>query len=1113
MKKSAKGELLYSATDLVRFAACRHHTALDLIDQETPLRREMDDPEAELVQEKGIEHELRYLELLKDSGLSVAEIPDDGELEDRVALTLSTMREGADIVFQAGLLTTPWSGHADFLRKVKGASKFGDHGYEVIDTKLARNPKPSHLIQLAVYSDLLAELQGVFPRSMHLVLGDEREVGFRVADYTHYVANLKTRFEAYCENTPMGSYPEPCSFCGLCRWRTLCDERWNADDHLSLVAGIGRRQMDRLRLAGIETLDGLACLTPKSGVDGIGNETLERIRCQAVLQLRARKTGENHFEILPAEQGRGFARLPVPDSGDVFFDIEGDPLYPDGLEYLLGLHGGVDEGWIKAFWAHDHYQEKLALEGLMDFLEGHMAQQPGAHVYHYGSYEPSVLKRLSSRYGTREAVLDDLLRRHKFVDLLKVVREGLRASTPGYSLKDLEVFYREEREGEVTSGGQSIVIYEKWRRTGEQQLLDDIAAYNEIDCRSTRQLCDWLLERRPESIPWFGNGAPEAEAAPSERVLEMESEREACEAALLRDPPREERDLRVLVSQLLEFHRREAKPQWWAMFDRQDKTEEELVDDAECLGGLVREGEPEIERRSYVFTYRFPPQDHKLRENDACLVSTTLERAGTIVALDAGKGVVRLKRGMAKGELPERMSVVPTGPFNTARHRAAIYRFARSLIDRNGCYRALCDLLSRETPRLMDHTSGTPIIEGDNVLGSTVSAVSRLDNSYLFIQGPPGAGKTYTAAHVILDLISDGKRVGVTSNSHKAVDNLLGAVERRAMEANIEFSGVKKASAGRPDTEFLGRYVSNVTSNDGVADSAQLVGGTSWLFSDERFDQAFDYLFVDEAGQVAVANIVAMGMCARNIVLVGDQMQLAQPIQGTHPGESGMSVLEYLLREQATIPPARGIFLPTTWRMHGDVCQFISKVVYDGRLRPEPDNERQRLVLTTNAHRLLAPTGIRFAPVAHTGCAQKSEEEAKILRKVHLSLLGQRYIDREGQEHKISVENILVVSPYNVQVNHLTSVLPSGTRVGTVDKFQGQEAEVVLVSMATSSGQELPRDIEFLYSRNRLNVAISRARCLAIVFASPRLLEVDCRTVEQMRLVNTMCAACEYGSD
>ena len=334
------------------------------------------------------------------------------------------------------------------------------------------------------------------------------------------------------------------------------------------------------------------------------------------------------------------------------------------------------------------------------------------------------------------------------------------------------------------------------------------------------------------------------------------------------------------------------------------------------------------------------------------------------------------------------------------------------------------------------------------------------------------------------------------------------AVEKAAVEKNVTFRGAKKSTRDN-DTAFNGRFIENVFSNTEIINvDWHLIAGTAWLFS--VLDQRLDFLFIDEAGQVALANLIAVGKSAKNIVLLGDQMQLSQPIQGIHPGRSGESSLEYLLNGMATIPPERGAFLKTTWRMHKDICKFISDAVYDGRLQPDKSNNKQRLILKDNAHPALRHTGIKFVPAEHDACSQCSQEEADIVLNIYKSLLKQHYCDKKGAVRTITEKNILVVAPYNMQVNMLKRTLPGIARIGTVDKFQGQEAEVVIVSLATSSGDYLPHHIEFLYSKNRLNVALSRAKCLAILIANPSLMAIRCKTVEQMALVNTLCWVKEY---
>ena len=423
-------------------------------------------------------------------------------------------------------------------------------------------------------------------------------------------------------------------------------------------------------------------------------------------------------------------------------------------------------------------------------------------------------------------------------------------------------------------------------------------------------------------------------------------------------------------------------------------------------------------------------------------------------------------------------------------------------------YSAVASVLRRDYPSIAGRERGAPVMpEGADPLRATIEALLALQKSYLLVQGPPGAGKTYTASQAIVALLAAGMRVGVASNGHKAINQLLGEVETLAKANGLVCRGIKKSS--REDQKLgTGGWIEETLDNNAVTRAYQLVAGTAWLFARPEHDQAFDYLFIDEAGQVGLANVVAMGVAARNIVLVGDQMQLAQPIQGTHPRGSGVSALQHLLEGHATVPPERGVFLSETRRMHPDLCAFVSAAVYERRLRSAPGTEVQRLLADPALDRdAIASSGLRFVFVHSLGCTQRSRPEAERLDRTYRALLGQRWRNRKGEERQIGVDDILVVSPYNMQVELLKTTLPAGARVGTVDKFQGQEAAIVLVSMATSSGDDLPRNIEFLYSRNRLNVAISRARCLAVIFANPRLLEIPCSTIAQMELVNGLCWA------
>ena len=686
------------------------------------------------------------------------------------------------------------------------------------------------------------------------------------------------------------------------------------------------------------------------------------------------------------------------------------------------------------------------------------------HVYHYAAYEITALRRLMGRYGTREAELDDLLRRGVFVDLLKVVRNGIRASRPGYGLKEMETFLDFERRAEIKEGGASIIAFEQWMQTHDDALLRQIDEYNREDCIATMLLRDWLLELRAEAIAEFGP-LPQPEPKELREIPQRKVERAALRAELL-DAGEE------LAAQLLDYYDRERKPVWWAFFDRLEKSADELVDDAESIGRLELTGGPEPVARSHAYTFTFPPQEHKLGAGqnvaDPATWAPTPARSSSSTATRARSCS---SAGRRSTDVPLPDALIPKDVYGTNDQEDALQRIGRSLLAGDRRYPAVESILRREPfDRDVQHDDLTEL-------------VLSLDGRHLVIQGPPGSGKTWTIGRLIPALVAAGKTVGVASQSHKAIHNVLDAID-------APFVGKKKASGGNPESFYEGAHVENVTDNDDVVD-CDVAAGTAWLFADPTHDRKLDYLFIDEAGQVSLADALAMATCARNVILVGDPQQLAQVIQGSHPPGSAASVLTHLLGDADTIPPDRGVFLERTFRLHPDVCAYISEEFYEGRLQPDP---------STATRTTPFGTGLRYIEVAHEGNRQDSREEVDAVRAEVDRLLA------------AGVRDVMVVAPYNAQVNALREALPESVRVGTVDKFQGQEADVVLYSMASSSGDDVPRGLEFLLSRNRLNVAISRARCLAYLVASPRLLEVNCRTIPQMRLANALCRFVELAT-
>jgi predicted RecB family nuclease len=1138
------GSLVVSATDLVGFLECDHLVTLEQAhargEIEKPFRN---DPELELIRRRGFEHEQRFLERLRAEGRTVHEImARDGrtpaELRQAEAETLAAMQRGEDVIFQATFFDGRWRGHADFLlRRDDRPSSFGSHSYDVADTKLAKRVKAAAIVQMCVYADLLQRRQGIPPETVSVVTGDGVAHPHRLADYAAYYRAAKARFEerVFGERAAVESYPEPVDHCRVCTWWSVCIDRRRADDHLSLVANVSRTQRRRLVNAGVPTLAALATLERDHTIRDIPPRILERLRSQAALQLDARRTGKLSYELIPPtpdEPGKGLAALPEPSPLDVFFDIEADPwAVEDGLEYLLGwVESGVDGPSYHALWAHDRAGEKAAFESFVDLVIERLEGDPGMHVYHYGGYESGALKRLMQRHATREEEVDRLLRGRVLVNLYDhVVRGAIRASVESYSIKRLEKFYMPEREGGITEAGFSVVEYERWMESHDQSILDAIAAYNRDDCVSNLGLRDWLEQLRIEAAPLFPDGIVPRPAivdgeAPEQLAREQEETRAREEALRVGVPAdrrerSEEQQGRWLLAAVLDWHRREAKPQWWDHFRLLEAPMDDLVADAAALGGLTFEADLGRSAKSVIHRYRFDPtQETKLREGDGPIDPATQRGAGTIVALDPLAGTIDLKRNPAA---PHPRALIPSRPYGTEPMRSALGRLADSAIahgiEADGPYRAARDLLLRRPPRIVGLAEGGLLAQPDE----TPTAAARrlvlcLDGTVLPIQGPPGTGKTYTGARMILDLVATGKRVGVTAQSHRVIANMLEAIVKASVAEGVPVRVAQKCDDGDdlPPDERIARLTSNDVVRDGLAAGAwDVIGGTSWLWARPEMESSVDVLFVDEAGQVSLATVCSVAGAGDSVVLLGDPNQLPQVSQGTHPEGAGASALEHLVGEARTIAPERGLLLGTTYRLHPDVNAFISEAFYEGRLSTEGRNARQAIA----AGDAVGGTGVRHVPLVHSGAGNRSRAEAEWIAAAITSLVGRTWTDRDAQRRPLTIDDILIVAPYNAQVAEIARVVEArlGRRpnVGTVDKFQGREAPIAIYSMTTSTPEEAPRDMEFLYSGNRLNVAISRARGLAVLVASPALLRVACRTPQQMRLLNALCRLLEIASE
>jgi predicted RecB family nuclease len=1118
-------QMTFSPSDLTQymdspFASWMEHLALtnpELL----PIPDEEDAMMA-LLQKQGNVHERETLALLREKGLTVVDL---NKISEAANATLAAMQSSTDIIYQAVLELSPFRGQADFLVKVAGGSLLGDYHYEIWDTKLAKTVKPYFVVQLCCYAEMLETLQGRRPEHIVVVLGDGEQKRLRTNDYFYYYQNLKQNFLKTHREFSINNRPDPADSIGWGRWSKYAEELLKQSDHLIQVATITKSQIKKLQKAGICTMQELAA-TDCPRIKGMNTAVFERLKAQANIQKESNGRDIPLYKILPQEASKkqGLALLPPGSPRDIFFDIEGYPLEEGGLEYLWGVTYFDEDGsrQYKDFWAHNQEQEKATFKAFIEWAYGRWMQEPTMHIYHYANYEIAACRKLMGRYGICEHEVDQLLRNEVFVDLYKVVKGSLMLGEPRYSIKNVEHLYRAKRETEVGSGGDSVVVYEHWKNSPDgdtwqsSKILNDIREYNIDDCNSTQELVDWLRLRQQENgIAYLGNTEviePEIKDEINERI--QLRDRLLQKAAMLKEEGLiDSARVASVLAWSLEFHRREAKPVFWRLFDRRGLEDDELLDDMDCLAHCTRTDKPPYKptdrAKQLAYEYSFDPNQEFKGTSLRYYVLGKETADGKHVTVNFIKEESRLEKGyiilQMKEELEEIITLIPDEYVRPDPIPEAITKQVEAFEQGRLTDSAIVDFLTKSIPRIIGHQSGQPIAPSHDPkerLQQIIQSIINLDNSYLTIQGPPGSGKTYTGKHVIAELLKRGMKVGISSNSHKAINNLLISTAQYCQKENINgyFACTKKTDEALIDLGV------DILENKDIANHLQpssVIGTTAWGFTRSELEDTFDYLFIDEAGQVSVANLIAMSRSTKNIILMGDQMQLGQPSQGSHPEDSGLSLLDYLLHATPTIPDSMGVFLGTTYRMHSAVNQFISDAIYEEKLESATDNDHQRIKVPDDYQGILnKEAGIITVPVAHEGNTQASDEEVEQIALLANQLIGRIFTAKDGSQRPIGWEDILFVAPYNHQVNKLKAALGEQAVVGSVDKFQGQEAPIVFLSMCASNANESPRGMNFLFDKNRINVAISRAQSMAIVVYSPALLEASATNIEQLGMIN-----------
>lgn len=1164
----------FNTRDLMRAASCEHCIKLAAARElQMPGVLETIAPYDKEIKGLPITYGNRYeaqleAELRECLGDQLFQKPTEGG--DQIAATLELMKSAVPVIYQGSLRhrigRAEFSGRPDFLVRADYELDFenekliarqvtehaGKTGYIAWDAKLAGSAKPNYLLQVALYIDALDSVGQKAPDALHgLVLGSRRVETFEegdvlpamrqarknLIDLFDQLATAKNLSEFELENLSL--FCPIASSCAICEYPELCEHTRVEIDHLVQVAGINKSQIQKLETAGIHTMAQLAEATDDQRPSDFVPGSFDKLRKQAKLQTSFKTTGKHSYELLPDPE---IGVLPPASERDVFFDMEGFPYFAQGgLEYLFGA---VDRsGKFFAFWAHDREQEKQAFIDFVEFVVAQMNADPAAHIYHYAAYEQTALNRLAARHGVMEKEITQLFEEDRFIDLYKVVRGSLLVSQPSYSIKYLEPVYGFDRTGEVENAAASIDEYEAYRIAVElgdsaaEELLNNIGDYNKTDCISTLKLYEWLasLDGAGGKYAKFRQAVAAKKAARLEakssadgslNKAELELERLIRETKNLmaavehldlgKDPALDyNAKIWLAITHSMLYYNREEVIHWRDLHIRREATDEALATDRKAL--ITRDcrlqGEDPMRgsnKTRQTFSYWVEPgQTAFFKADDEIYVRYDI--GANQHEIDKGKVVSNHDDQIifTRETTPENRRYQPNAILANewvpiVPKPEAVADWVKAITDRwqdpskqapSGD--AVMDLLMRRKPNLIGG-GRLPTADTNDYLPAIIEAVEKLDRSTLAIQGPPGSGKTYLASRTIEHLVAKGKSVAVVANSHSAIENLL----QGCRDAGVPTQKIAKRNASKdkqPKPWLVpgnNGELANWRSQNYAAGS--VVGGTSWVFCAAQIAaQNFDYLFVDEAAQFSLVDAIAVGANATNIVLLGDPQQLTQVVQAVHPGGVDNSALGHYMGEQKILDADHGYFVEVTRRMHPKVNAPVSWLSYEGRLHSHSETEK----------RVLAGTepGLTAIEVQHQNNSTHSIEEVQQV----LSLIRE-HIDQVG------AKEILVVSPYNAQVDLLRHQLDTAgfteVQVGTVDKFQGREANIVIISLAASTASDAPRGLEFLLDRNRLNVALSRARTNSYLVYSPELTRTSFNSVQEVKCISRLVGLLDFAN-
>ncbi len=1046
------------------------------------------------------------------------------------------------------------------------------HKYIAYDAKYGGKAKPAYLLQVGLYVDALDALGFKAEGVRHgLVLGsrtietyEEIEIVPAMRLARGKIAKIIDAAEAAKANNDLKHFSASelawhCPSkqnCDICEYPELCKKDRLAKDDLVQVANITQSQIARLATSGITTMRALSIAGDSQRPNKMTEETYNKVRLQAKAQIEAIDTGSPVHYLLPDS---AIQYLPPRAPLDIFFDFEGFPYYTErgGLEYLFGNYDwgtGINEGHPRddlftEFWAHDRAEEKIAFEQFMLWAVDRMKRDPKAHIYHYASYEVSALKRLANRHGVFEKEVDWLISTGRLVDMFNIVRNSLVVGEESYSIKKLERHYNFVRSSDVLKASASIDEYDRWRdlvdlvnnpaisdedkveAAAEAELVyGELRLYNLEDVWSTRELYRWLegMDGACSKFDEPDMDSGDEEERKSNKTIEELAALQAQTQALFDkvadhewgiDPDADYRaQIWLALTHSILYYKRE-DVMFWADLNMRVAMDEEALE-AERGGGVIRDivelDRKTKERKDGTFYQEITYQaeldpDDLFSPKEGLDIVTRYKDPKKIQRWDFGKvqsvegstvTFTRQTTDKSIGFAPN--AIIDAVHIPTTSKQAALLKLATDIAAEWGSPQnepprspAIMDILMRRAPKLKGMDS-LPKADTNDYLPAVKTAIKALDHSVLAIQGPPGSGKTYLASRTIAELVAAGKRIGVAANSHSAVENLLEA----CIDAGV--SGTSIVKVQRPGEEDRPWTVKKATGSAATymknATGGYVVGGTNFFFCNKDITPyKLDYLFIDEAAQFSLVDCMAVSAMADNIVLMGDPLQLPQVVLAVHPGGVENSALGHYMGNHSILPSRMGYFIEVTRRLHPEVNNAVSWLAYEGKLRSH-DVTKEHLI---DGHE----PGLITVPVAHEGNSTSSEEEAvEVLRLV-------KSLYREDQQN-----SVLVVAAYNAQVDLLRQTLDRAgytedkVMVGTVDKFQGREGMAVIYSFAASSSFDAPRGLEFLLDRNRLNVAISRAKATCYMVFSETLLESQFKSVAEVKAVSRLAGLLEMAA-